>query len=218
MNPGSIKKPIKILIGCFKGPLTDLIAELIKEASKNRFVPKIGIYFYGEELGEIAEKSEIDIFILVLNNIRFFPVLPVRERLQNSLDLINQIKSKYEKPVIVLSGPLDDYSSLVTKAKLAADFFFLLPFKAADFLETIEKCFGMLSGFDKLHRGGKSMSGVMEKDEAHKMIDRLPANATWDDLMSEIYVREAIERGMADSKEGRTKDVKEVRAKYGLPE
>jgi len=62
------------------------------------------------------------------------------------------------------------------------------------------------------------MSGVMEKDEAHKMIDRLPANATWDDLMSEIYVREAIERGMADSKEGRTKEVKEVRAKYGLPE
>jgi len=62
------------------------------------------------------------------------------------------------------------------------------------------------------------MSGVMEKDEAHKMIDRLPANATWDDLMSEIYVREAIERGMADSKKGRTKEVKEVRAKYGLPE
>ena len=62
------------------------------------------------------------------------------------------------------------------------------------------------------------MSGVMEKDEAHKMIDRLPANATWDDLMSEICVREAIERGMADSKKGRTKEVKEVRAKYGLPE
>jgi hypothetical protein len=58
----------------------------------------------------------------------------------------------------------------------------------------------------------------MEKDEAHKMIDRLPANATWDDLMREIYVRESIERGLTDSKKGRTKDVKEVRAKYGLPE
>ena len=29
----------------------------------------------------------------------------------------------------------------------------------------------------------------------------------------EIYVREAVERGLADSKAGRTKDVKEVRAK-----
>jgi len=62
------------------------------------------------------------------------------------------------------------------------------------------------------------MSTVMEKEEAHKLIDRMPANATWDDLMREIYVREAIERGLADSKTGRTKDVKEVRTKYGLPE
>jgi len=62
------------------------------------------------------------------------------------------------------------------------------------------------------------MSLLMEKNEAHKMIDRLPANATWDDLMREIYVREAIERGLDDSKEGRTRDVKEIRAKYGLPE
>jgi hypothetical protein len=61
------------------------------------------------------------------------------------------------------------------------------------------------------------MSRVMEKEEAHKLIDRMPQNATWDDLMYEIYVREAIERGLADSKAGRTKDVKAVRSKYGLP-
>jgi hypothetical protein len=88
-----------------------------------------------------------------------------------------------------------------------------------ELLDRNDKCFGILSGFDKLHRGGKSMSVVMEKDEAHRIIDRLPANATWDDLMREIYVREAIERGLANSKEGRVKDVKkEVRAKYGLSE
>ncbi len=46
----------------------------------------------------------------------------------------------------------------------------------------------------------------------------MPADATWDDLMREIYVRETIKRGLADSVEGRTKDVKEIRAKYGLPE
>jgi hypothetical protein len=62
------------------------------------------------------------------------------------------------------------------------------------------------------------MAQIMEKDEAHKLIDRMPPNATWDDLMQEIYVREAIEKGLADSKEGRTEDVREVRAKYGLPE
>jgi hypothetical protein len=31
-------------------------------------------------------------------------------------------------------------------------------------------------------------------------------------------VREMIERGLADSRANRTKDVKEVRTKYGLPE
>ena len=61
------------------------------------------------------------------------------------------------------------------------------------------------------------MSILIEKEQAHKLIDRMPANATWDDLIHEIYVREVIERGLADSMAGRTKDVKEVRAKYGLP-
>lgn len=62
------------------------------------------------------------------------------------------------------------------------------------------------------------MSTVMEKEEAHKLVDRLPNTATWDDLMHEIYVRETIERGLADSRAGRTTDVREVRARYGLPE
>jgi len=62
------------------------------------------------------------------------------------------------------------------------------------------------------------MTNLLQKEQAHKLIDRMPANATWDDLMHEIYVREVIERGLADSLAGKTKDVKEVRVKYGLPE
>ena len=66
--------------------------------------------------------------------------------------------------------------------------------------------------------GDVGMSSLMEKEQAHKLVDRMPENATWDDLIYEIYVREVIERGLADSRANRTKDVKEVRAKYGLPE
>jgi hypothetical protein len=62
------------------------------------------------------------------------------------------------------------------------------------------------------------MSTVISKEEAHRLIDRMPKNATWDDLMREIYVRETIERGLSDSNSGRTRDVNEVRAKYGLSE
>ena len=62
------------------------------------------------------------------------------------------------------------------------------------------------------------MSVVVSKEDAHRLVDQLPANATWDDLMHEIYVREAIEKGLEDSNAGRTKNVKDIRRKYGLPE
>ena len=62
------------------------------------------------------------------------------------------------------------------------------------------------------------MSAVVRKEAMHKLVDQLPAGATWDDLMQEIYVRAAIENGLDDSESGRTKDVSEIRRKYGLPE
>jgi hypothetical protein len=60
------------------------------------------------------------------------------------------------------------------------------------------------------------MASTNVKQEARRLVDNLPENATWDDLMYEIYVRQAIEAGLADSDAGRTLDVKEVRAKFGL--
>jgi hypothetical protein len=61
------------------------------------------------------------------------------------------------------------------------------------------------------------MSTFITKDDAHKLIDKLPENSTWDDLIYEIYVRQAIEKGLSDSSAGRTKDVSDIRSKYGLP-
>lgn len=54
------------------------------------------------------------------------------------------------------------------------------------------------------------------KQVAHRLIEDLSENATWDDLMYKIYVRQVIEAGLEDSRTGRTVDVKEVRAKFGL--
>jgi len=54
------------------------------------------------------------------------------------------------------------------------------------------------------------------KQEAYHLLENLPENATWDDIMYKIYVRQSIEAGLEDSKAGRTIDVKEVRAKFGL--
>jgi predicted transcriptional regulator len=54
------------------------------------------------------------------------------------------------------------------------------------------------------------------KEEARKLIERMPEGSTWDDLMREIYVRQAIEAGLADSQAGRTTSVETVRAEFGL--
>ncbi|MEK6410419.1 MAG: hypothetical protein AABN34_26145 [Acidobacteriota bacterium] len=48
-------------------------------------------------------------------------------------------------------------------------------------------------------------------------MDQLPENSTWDDLMHEIYRRQSIERGLADSEAGRTTGVEEVRDSLGSP-
>ena len=58
------------------------------------------------------------------------------------------------------------------------------------------------------------MSNSIDKNQAHTLVDKMRVDATWDDLIHEIYVREVIERGLADSNAGRTANVKDVRAKY----
>ncbi len=62
------------------------------------------------------------------------------------------------------------------------------------------------------------MEKVNIKQEARRLIDKLPENSTWDDLMYEIYVRQVVEAGLADSQAGKVSSVQEVRAKFGLPE
>ncbi len=63
------------------------------------------------------------------------------------------------------------------------------------------------------------MSSVSSiKDEAHRIVEQLPDDASWEDLIYRIYVREAIEAGLKDAQEGRTVPVAEVRRQFGLTE
>ena len=51
------------------------------------------------------------------------------------------------------------------------------------------------------------------KTHAREIIDRLPESASWDDVMYELYVREAIDAGMAEVKAGRSIPQAEVRTR-----
>jgi len=42
------------------------------------------------------------------------------------------------------------------------------------------------------------------KETAKQVIDRLPEQATWDDILYELYVKQKIEAGLAAAAEGKT--------------
>lgn len=52
------------------------------------------------------------------------------------------------------------------------------------------------------------------KEEAKRLIDRLPNEATWEDVIYEMYVRNKVERGLKDVAEGRTVLHEEVRKRF----
>lgn len=56
------------------------------------------------------------------------------------------------------------------------------------------------------------------KTEAHRLVDQLPDDASWEDLIYQIYVRQSMEAGLRDAEAGRVETVPEVRRSFGLPE
>jgi predicted transcriptional regulator len=56
------------------------------------------------------------------------------------------------------------------------------------------------------------------KEEAKQLIESLPEDSDWNDLMYEIYVRKEIERGIADIESGRFKDHEEVKKLFDAGE
>ncbi|MDD2620324.1 MAG: hypothetical protein PHC92_06620 [Syntrophomonadaceae bacterium] len=51
----------------------------------------------------------------------------------------------------------------------------------------------------------------MVKDEAKKLIENLPEEATWDDIMYEFYVRNKIENALRAVEEGKIISHEEAR-------
>jgi hypothetical protein len=56
------------------------------------------------------------------------------------------------------------------------------------------------------------------KEAARQLVENLPEDITWDELMYRIYVRQNIEAGLADSEANRVVEVDEIRKRFGLGE
>ena len=57
-------------------------------------------------------------------------------------------------------------------------------------------------------KGGSKMRTA--KEEVRKMLDKIPDDATFEDIQYHIYVREKIERGLKDIQEGHLLSQEEV--------
>ena len=56
------------------------------------------------------------------------------------------------------------------------------------------------------------------KQAAHQLIDQLPDEVSWKDLIYELSVMQDIEEGLEDSKAGRVVDNATVRDEFNLSE
>ena len=54
------------------------------------------------------------------------------------------------------------------------------------------------------------------KQRPHELIEALPDDATWQDLLYALELRSDVEAGLADAKAGRVTDANELRREYGL--
>ena len=57
---------------------------------------------------------------------------------------------------------------------------------------------------------------VSAKTQARRLIDKLPASASWDDVMQQIYVRQKIETGLADLNAGRRHSHASIKREFGV--
>jgi hypothetical protein len=62
-----------------------------------------------------------------------------------------------------------------------------------------------------------AMPAISVREEAQRLVEQLPEDATWEDLFYQIYVRQSVEAGLADCRAGRLVSVEEVKKRLGLP-
>lgn len=54
------------------------------------------------------------------------------------------------------------------------------------------------------------------KEAAKQLIDHMPDEATWEEILYELYVKQKIEEGLADIEAGRTIPHEQVKAEFLL--
>lgn len=71
-------------------------------------------------------------------------------------------------------------------------------------------------GLSLIHSMPGAEKNTSVKKAAARLVRQLPDTASWDDLMYEILVRQKIEAGLADLRDGRKHDHASIRSEFGV--
>ena len=52
------------------------------------------------------------------------------------------------------------------------------------------------------------------REEARKLLDQIPENATWDDIMYQFYVRKKIEVALREAEDGHVVSHEEIKKRF----
>ena len=143
------KQPVRVQIGNHEASFTYLFSDLIKDVMKDKYQLILGASDGWAEL-KLVKKDTIDILILIINNL--WTTRAGEDSMMESLQFIAEFKTAYGKPVIAFCAYTEEDCPVIAKVKLAADFYFQLPFNVETFMEAFEKCLEMLHSFDEVPR------------------------------------------------------------------
>ena len=62
------------------------------------------------------------------------------------------------------------------------------------------------------------MASATVKQQVHELVDHLPDDVTWDDVVYRVAVRRSIEIGLHESESGKRVDTETLRREFGLSE
>ncbi len=136
------KQQINVLVGNHQLMLVEGFTALIEKAIGDKYDIKVMQAVYVDELLELVQNHSFDMFILVLNNIIVRnETIPAGGRIERILQIVNYLKTTYNKPIITFTGWPKDDPNFSKKAKSAgADFFFFLTADGNDVVNAIRKC------------------------------------------------------------------------------
>ncbi len=138
------RREVRVLMGINEPAMTALITEILQTHFGRNYLLRVTEAPNAWTLLEEARIQSPDLFIVVLNNLRFLEETPrsPEKRIEMVIGFLKHLKEAYGSPVIALAGWPDDPLIGLEAMFAAADAFFRLPFDPEDLIVAVEKCFG----------------------------------------------------------------------------